>query len=117
MSPVVASDVSPQSASRGGGAKKLAILVAKLSVTGACFWYLSRQIDLTQVLSAIPLLDFRWATFGTLVVVPAAPAFGPALVHDRRCAFKAHRAPDADRYDRRGRHWRVLRSGVAERGG
>ena len=76
MSTGVASDVDPRSASRGGGAKKLAILVAKLSVTGACFWYLSRQMDLTQVLSAIPLLDFRWATFGTLVVVLQLPLLG-----------------------------------------
>jgi len=76
MSTGVASDVDPRSASRGGGAKKLAILVAKLSVTGACFWYLSRQIDLTQVLSAIPLLDFRWATFGTLIVVLQLPLLG-----------------------------------------
>jgi hypothetical protein len=73
MSTGVASDLTRSASRGGGGAKKLAILAAKLSVTGACFWYLSRQIDLTQVLSAIPLLDFRWATFGTLVVVLQLP--------------------------------------------
>ena len=117
MSTGVASDVDPRSASRGGGAKKLAILVAKLSVTGACFWYLSRQIDLTQVLSAIPLLDFRWATFGTLIVVLQLPLLGLRwyMIVDALSARIAR--ADADRSDRRGRHWRVLRSGVAERGG
>ena len=72
----MAGDLDTRSASRGGGAKKLAILAAKLFVTAACFWYLSRQIDLTQVLSAIPLLDFRWAAFGTLVVVLQLPLLG-----------------------------------------
>ena len=40
--------------------EKVAIFAAKLLVTGACFWYVSRQINLGQVLSAVPLLDFRW---------------------------------------------------------
>ena len=30
-------------------------------MTAGCFWYLSRQIDLTQVIGAIPRLNFRWA--------------------------------------------------------
>src|SRR5262249_13658941 len=57
-------------------AKKVAILVAKLFVTGACFWYVSRQIDLNQVLSAIPLLDFRWAAFAVLVAILQIPLSG-----------------------------------------
>jgi uncharacterized membrane protein YbhN (UPF0104 family) len=44
-------------------------LTAKLLVTGACFWYLSRQIDFSQVLAAIALLDFRWAALATLIMV------------------------------------------------
>ena len=117
MSTGVASDLDTRSASRGGGAKKLAILAAKLFVTGACFWYLSRQIDLTQVLSAIPLLDFRWAAFGTLVVILQLPLLGLRWYMIVDALSGAHRARDADRYDRRGRYWHVLRSGVAERGG
>jgi glycosyltransferase 2 family protein len=57
-------------------AEKVAILVAKLLVTGACFWYVSRQIDLNQVLSAIPLLDFRWAAFAILVAMLEIPLSG-----------------------------------------
>ena len=76
MSTGVARDLDNARPSRGGGAEKLAILAAKLLVTGACFWYLSRQIDLSQVLSAIPLLDFRWVAFAALVVVLQIPLLG-----------------------------------------
>jgi uncharacterized protein (TIRG00374 family) len=76
MSAGVTSDLETTSPSRAAGAEKLAIFAAKLLVTGACFWYLSRQIDLSQVISAIPLLDFRWAAFATLVVVLQIPLLG-----------------------------------------
>jgi uncharacterized membrane protein YbhN (UPF0104 family) len=45
-------------------------------VTGACFWYVSRQIDWRQVLSAIPLLDFRWAALAALVAMLQIPLAG-----------------------------------------
>src|SRR5262245_5165133 len=64
------------SPSRGGGREKVAIFAAKLLVTGACFWYVSRQIDLSQVLSAIPLLDFRWAALAILVAILEIPLLG-----------------------------------------
>ena len=48
MSTSVASDLDTKRASRGGGAGKIAIFAAKLLVTGACFWYLSRQINLVR---------------------------------------------------------------------
>jgi glycosyltransferase 2 family protein len=38
--------------------------------------YVSRQIDLNQVLSAIPLLDFRWAAFAILVATLEIPLSG-----------------------------------------
>jgi len=44
-------------------------------VTGACFWYLSRRIDFSQVLSAIALLEFRWAA-STLILVLELPLSG-----------------------------------------
>ena len=62
--------------SRGGGAEKVAIFAVKLLVTGACFWYVSRQIDLRQVFSAIPLLDFRWAALATFVAMLEIPLLG-----------------------------------------
>ena len=76
MSTSVASDLDTKRASRGGGAGKIAIFAAKLLVTGACFWYLSRQINLGQVISAVPLLDFRWAAFAVLVVMLEIPLGG-----------------------------------------
>ncbi|HEY7664504.1 MAG TPA: lysylphosphatidylglycerol synthase transmembrane domain-containing protein [Xanthobacteraceae bacterium] len=72
----MARDLETTSPSHGGGAKKLAFFAAKLFVTGACFWYLSRQIDLSQVLSAIPLMDFRWAAFAISIVVLQLPLLG-----------------------------------------
>jgi hypothetical protein len=72
----VASDLETTSRPRGVGVEKLAIFAAKLIVTGGCFWYVSRQIDLRQALSAIPLLDFRWAAFAIFVVVLQIPLLG-----------------------------------------
>jgi uncharacterized membrane protein YbhN (UPF0104 family) len=76
MSTSVASDFETPRPSLRGGAEKAAIVAAKLLVTGACFWYISRQIDLSQVLSAIPLLDFRWAALATLVAMLEIPLLG-----------------------------------------
>ena len=72
----VASDLETTSRPRGGGIEKVAIFAAKLIVTGGCFWYVSRQIDLRQTLSALPLLDFRWAAFAVFVVVLQIPLLG-----------------------------------------
>jgi glycosyltransferase 2 family protein len=76
MSTSVASDFEAPRPSHRGGAKKAAILTAKLLVTGVCFWYASRQIDLSQVLSAIPLLDVRWAALAILVFMLEIPLAG-----------------------------------------
>src|SRR5215471_14766946 len=76
MSTSMAASNFETSPSRGGGREKVAIFAAKLLVTGACFWYVSRQIDLSQVLSAIPLLDFRWAALATLVALLEIPLLG-----------------------------------------
>jgi len=72
----VASDFEMQRPSRGGRREKVAIFAAKLLVTGTCFWYVSRQIDLNQVRSAIPLLDFRWAALAILVAILEIPLSG-----------------------------------------
>jgi len=72
----VASDFEMQRPSRGGRREKVAIFAAKLLVTGACFWYVSRQIDLSQVRSAILLLDFRWAALAILVAMLEIPLSG-----------------------------------------
>jgi glycosyltransferase 2 family protein len=76
MSTSVASDFERPRASHRGRAEKAAIVAAKLLVTGACFWYVARQIDLSQVLSTIPLLDFRWAALAIFVVMLEIPLAG-----------------------------------------
>ena len=76
MNTSVASDFEMQRPSRGGRREKVAIFAAKLLVTGACFWYVSRQIDLSQVRSAILLLDFRWAALAILVAMLEIPLSG-----------------------------------------
>ena len=63
----------PSRQARGGYLKKIAFFVAKLLVTAGCFWYASRQIDLSQIWSAIPRLDFRWSAFATLLVMLQIP--------------------------------------------
>ena len=62
--------------SHRGKAQKAPIIAAKLLVTGACFWYVSRPIDWRQVSSAISLLDFRWAAFAIFVVMLEIPLVG-----------------------------------------
>ena len=76
MSTSVAGDFETPRPSHRGGAKKAVIVVAKLLVTGACFWYVSRQIDWRQVLSVIPRLDLRWAALAILVAMLEIPLAG-----------------------------------------
>jgi uncharacterized membrane protein YbhN (UPF0104 family) len=76
MSTSVASNFEAQRRSHRGGAEKAAIIAAKLFVTGACFWYVSRQIDWRQVSSAIPLLDFRWAVLAACIALLQIPLAG-----------------------------------------
>jgi len=71
MSSTVANDREP--ARRSG---KLTIIAAKLVVTAACFWYLSRQIDVSAVSSAVRLLDLGWAALAALLAVSQIPLVG-----------------------------------------
>jgi uncharacterized membrane protein YbhN (UPF0104 family) len=72
----VANNIERPRPSRGRRAEKIAMVAAKLLITGGCFWYVSRQIDWRQALSAIPLLDFRWAAFAILVAMMQIPLLG-----------------------------------------
>jgi glycosyltransferase 2 family protein len=58
------------------GFEKAAFIVAKFAVTAACFWYLSRQIDLAQVFAAIPGLNFRWAGLALAIGFIQIPLVG-----------------------------------------
>src|ERR1700747_1120949 len=76
MSTSVTSDLETPRPSYRGRIEKAAIVAAELLVTGACFWYVSRQIDWRQASSAISLLDFRWAAFAIFVVMRDIPLVG-----------------------------------------
>src|SRR6516165_9365263 len=76
MSTSVASELERPRPSHRGKVEKAAIIAAKLLVTGACFWYVSGQVDWRQLSSAIPLLDFRWAALAIFVVMLEIPLAG-----------------------------------------
>src|SRR5262245_28781817 len=76
MSTSVASELETPRPPHRGRVEKAAIVAAKLLVTGACFWYVSRQIDWRQVSSVIPLLEFRWAALAIFVVMLEIPLVG-----------------------------------------
>src|SRR5258708_23957453 len=76
MSISEASDLDTPRRSHRGWIEKAAIVAAKLLVTGACFWYVSRQIDWRQISSAISLLDFRWTALAIFVFVLEIPLVG-----------------------------------------
>src|SRR5262245_1363264 len=69
----MASGVDTARARRGGGAGKIAAVVAKLLLICACFWYVSRQVDFSRVLAAIPPLGVGWvasAVAGVTLQIP-----------------------------------------------
>jgi uncharacterized membrane protein YbhN (UPF0104 family) len=73
MNTNVAGEIKTVTSPRRGGIEKIALFATKLLVTGACFWYVSRQIDLSQVLSAFSLLDFRWAALAISLAMLQIP--------------------------------------------
>ncbi|TMJ92933.1 MAG: flippase-like domain-containing protein [Alphaproteobacteria bacterium] len=70
------SDLETIRPARVAGAREIAIFAAKLLVTAVCFWYLSWQTDFSQVLPAVPMLDFRWVAFAILIVMLQMPLVG-----------------------------------------
>lgn len=73
MNTDVAREIETVTSPRRGGVEKIALFATKLLVTGTCFWYVSRQIDFSQVLSAVRRLDFGWAAFAILVAMLQMP--------------------------------------------
>jgi glycosyltransferase 2 family protein len=73
MSSGVADEVETVAPARARGAQNIVIFACKLLVTGACFWYAFKQVDLVQTLSGIVRLDVRWAAFAIFIVVLQIP--------------------------------------------
>jgi hypothetical protein len=68
--------VAATAASTHRGGDKIAIAAAKILITAACFWYLSRQIDAAAVFSGIGMMDLRWLGLATLLVMLEMPLIG-----------------------------------------
>jgi hypothetical protein len=54
-------------------AEKRAIIALKFGVTALCFWYLSRQVDISDVSQSLALLDFSWVALAVMTVVLQIP--------------------------------------------
>jgi glycosyltransferase 2 family protein len=50
------------------GLGKIALIIGKIAVTGACFWYLSRQVDFAKLAQAATGIDYGWAALAVLAI-------------------------------------------------
>src|SRR5215470_832307 len=73
MSTSLTSDLETTGPRRVGVAGKIAVFAAKVVVTGVCFWYIARQIDVSQVWSALRQLDVRWAALAVVLAMLQIP--------------------------------------------
>jgi glycosyltransferase 2 family protein len=71
MSEGAADTANPPTARRGGS--KILLGVVKILITGACFWYLSRQIDASAMVAGIAHMDLRWIGLATLFLMLEIP--------------------------------------------
>jgi len=59
--------------------KKSLVLVAKLVVTAACFWYVLRRVNVGDAVRALPTVDLRWMGFAVLVLTLQIPLLAVRL--------------------------------------
>jgi uncharacterized membrane protein YbhN (UPF0104 family) len=57
----------------GGGVGKAAAVAVKVAVTAGCFWYISRQIDLSRVIAGISSFDPGWVAGAMAAFVLQVP--------------------------------------------
>ena len=60
----------------GATVQKIAIFGFKFAITVACFWYVSRQIKLDDLVRVGGNLDFRWVLFATAIMMLQIPLAG-----------------------------------------
>jgi uncharacterized membrane protein YbhN (UPF0104 family) len=54
-------------------AKAVPILLLKLAVTGICFWYVVRQINVADLAPTLKMLDAKWTVFAALLILLEVP--------------------------------------------
>ena len=55
---------------------QIAVLALKIAVTGACFWYLFRHIDVAELRRTLPGIDVRWAILAIGLLIAQIPLLG-----------------------------------------
>jgi hypothetical protein len=61
--------VGARSTHRASWIKNTALFLFKLAVTGACFWYVARQVDIAYLGWLLDTFDFAWGAFATFTMV------------------------------------------------
>ena len=59
--------------------KNIALIILKLAVTGTCFWYISRQVNLATTAKLAGELDLRWGALALLALCSQIPLAGVRL--------------------------------------
>jgi uncharacterized membrane protein YbhN (UPF0104 family) len=93
----VAAPAEGLSSRRRAGIAKPAAIALKLIVTGLCFWYISRRIDLSELARRAGAIDAVWAGAAVVAIAAQIPLIGlrwcaiiDALSNDREPIARRH---------------------------
>ena len=96
--PTLVDDIVASGPGRKSAFSKALFFAAKLIVSAACFWYVLRQMNLTETIRTLPSFDVRWAAFAVSVAMAQIP-----LLALRLWAIVQELAPKSTRLTRNGR--------------
>jgi glycosyltransferase 2 family protein len=71
--PILLNDIVASRPRRKSAFHKALFFAAKLIVSAACFWYVLRQIDVTESIRTLPTFDVRWAAFAVSLAMVQIP--------------------------------------------
>jgi len=71
--PSLVDDIVASRPGRKSAFSKALFFAAKLIVSAACFWYVLRQMNLTEIIRTLPSFDVRWAAFAVSVSMAQIP--------------------------------------------
>jgi Lysylphosphatidylglycerol synthase TM region len=71
--PTLVDDIAASRPGRKSAFRKALFFAAKLIVSAACFWYVLRQINVTESIRTLPTFDVRWAVFAISVAMAQIP--------------------------------------------